>query len=62
MKKKHKHEFEQKKTEFVELKYIQCKICKKISFPNKPTPRKMRKKRIRYITKGAFGRNNGEIS
>ena len=60
MKKKHKHEWGKFKIDEDDKRfYIKCKIktCKKVSFPNKPTQTKVRKKRIRYKTKGAFGGN-----
>ena len=61
---KHRHEWEKKeikdKKGYSVLKYIQCKnkTCKKVSVPNKPARYRIRRRRIKYITKGAFGKQS----
>lgn len=54
---KHKHKWEEKETS-LKLKYIQCMTCKKISYPNRTPQIHIRKGKISYITKGAFGTQN----
>lgn len=51
---KHKHEWENKETQ-LKSKYIQCKTCKKISYPNRRPQIYVRHGKISYHTKGAFG-------
>ena len=59
-KQEHKHEWENKEIQskegYIITKYIQCKTCKKVSIPNKLPLMNVRKGRIRYNTKGAFGK------
>jgi hypothetical protein len=54
-KQKHRHEWEEKETQ-LKMKYIQCKTCKKISVPNKRSQIYVRRGKIHYHTKGAFGK------
>lgn len=51
---RHKHEWEEKETQ-LKLKYIQCKTCKKISYPNRRPQIYIRRGKISYKTQGAFG-------
>ena len=56
---KHKHDWEELRHSKEDKKpyAIKCKICKKVSYPNKmPNILRRRNGRIRYATKGAFGK------
>ena len=51
---KHKHDWEHKETS-LKMKYMQCKICKKISSTKNRARMYVRRGKIHYHTKGAFG-------
>lgn len=55
---KHKHEWEEFRRNDTDVKpyMIKCKLCKKMSFPNKTLAIHVRRGKISYSTKGAFGR------
>lgn len=58
MRPKHKHDWEELRYNSTDPKpyAIRCKICPKISYPNKTLGTYIRKGRLHHNTQGAFGR------